>query len=94
MQCGLGAQPVSALCEVKSVALLARVVAAGVPHHVNQRGIARIYFLEIEEDRGVYRHLLWKNLELYNVALIGYCLMSNTSASSSFQTARPCLDWR
>ncbi len=59
------------------MARLARVVAAGVPHHVTQRGNARQHLLAEDDDRAVYLNLLAENLELYRAALLGYCLMSN-----------------
>ena len=53
------------------------MVAANVPHHLAQRGNARQYVLERDEDRAVYLKLLRENIQTYNVALLGYCLMSN-----------------
>ena len=55
----------------------ARVVAVGEPHHVTQRGNARRYILERDEDRAVYLRLLQENMQQYKVSLLGYCLMSN-----------------
>jgi REP element-mobilizing transposase RayT len=54
-----------------------RVVAVDVPHHVTQRGNGRRFILDCDADRAVYLKLLHENLDLYGVALIGYCLMSN-----------------
>jgi REP-associated tyrosine transposase len=56
---------------------LRRVVAVNVPHHLTQRGNARQYILNRDEDRAVYLKLLRENIEAYNVSLLGYCLMSN-----------------
>ena len=56
---------------------LARVVAVGLPRHVTQRGNARQYILHSDADRTVYLDLLRQNIEQHNLALIGYCLMSN-----------------
>jgi putative transposase len=47
------------------------------PHHLTQRGNARQYILNRDEDRAVYLKLLRENIEVYNVSLLGYCLMSN-----------------
>jgi putative transposase len=55
----------------------ARVVASGVPHHITQRGNARQFILDCEADRKVYMELLWQCLEMHQLALLGYCLMSN-----------------
>jgi REP element-mobilizing transposase RayT len=42
-----------------------------------QRGNARQYILNRDEDRAVYLRLLRENIEAYNVTLLGYCLMSS-----------------
>jgi putative transposase len=54
-----------------------RVVAVEVPHHVTQRGNGRRLILDCDADRAVYLNLLRENIALYEVAPIGYCLMSN-----------------
>jgi putative transposase len=59
------------------MARLARVIAAGVPHHITQRGNARRFILEADVDRKVYLDLLRQGMQLHGVELIGYCLMSN-----------------
>jgi putative transposase len=62
---------------VRGMARLARVVAVDIPLHVTQRGNARRFILDSDADRTVYLNLLWQNIELHSVSLIGYCLMSN-----------------
>jgi len=59
------------------VARLARVIAVGVPHHATQRGNARRYILDRDADRMVYLSLLREYADLYELSLLGYCLMSN-----------------
>jgi putative transposase len=59
------------------MARLARVVAAGIPHHITQRGNARRFILDCDSDRKVYIDLLKENIERTKVSLLGYCLMSN-----------------
>jgi putative transposase len=59
------------------MARLARVIAAGVPHHITQRGNARRFILEDDIDRRVYLDLLRQGMQLRAVELIGYCPMSN-----------------
>ncbi len=59
------------------MACFARVVAAGLPHHVTQRGNARRCIFESDADRLVYLQLLDADCRLYGVAVIGFCLMSN-----------------
>ena len=59
------------------MARLARVIAVGIPHHITQRGNARQYILSEDADRIVYLDLLKRYCQLYELALAGYCLMSN-----------------
>jgi putative transposase len=59
------------------VTRFARVVAVGVPHHVTQRGNARQSILSSETDCKVYMDLLRQSLDLHELSLLGYCLMSN-----------------
>lgn len=59
------------------MARLARVIAVDIPHHVTQRGNARRFILDCDAERTVYLGLLWQDIELFGVCLIGYCLMSN-----------------
>jgi putative transposase len=59
------------------MARLARVVATGVPHHVTQRGNARQFVFESDCDHLVYLDLLRQQCRRCNLALLGYCLMSN-----------------
>jgi putative transposase len=59
------------------VGRIARVVAAGVAHHVTQRGNGRRFLLESDADRRVYLDLLRENLALHEVLLASYCLMSS-----------------
>ena len=56
---------------------MARIAIGNVPHHVTQRGNARQFLLAAESEKAVYLELLQKYLELYQVSLLGYCLMSN-----------------
>ena len=59
------------------MARLPRVVMPGVPHHVTQRGNARQIVFSEDTDRATYCQLLRHYSELYHLALLGYCLMSN-----------------
>lgn len=59
------------------MARFARVVAAGLPHHVTQRGNARRIIFESDTDRLVYLDLLESNCELHGLSVLGFCLMSN-----------------
>ena len=56
---------------------LARIAIANIPHHVTQRGNARQFLLAGESEKAVYFELLVEYLALYEVSLLGYCLMSN-----------------
>ncbi|HEV3218761.1 MAG TPA: transposase [Candidatus Acidoferrales bacterium] len=59
------------------MARLPRIVAVNTAHHVTQRGNARQSILSGDAERMVYLELLQENLKLYQVSLLGYCLMSN-----------------
>jgi putative transposase len=64
------------------MARLARVVAAGIPHHVTQRGNRRQQVFFGDEDYQAYRRLLGEGCRAAGVAVWAYCLMP-TSISSS-----------
>ncbi len=59
------------------MARLARVIAPDTPHHVTQRGNARQFIFESDNDRAVYLELLGHYCRLHHLCLAGYCLMSN-----------------
>lgn len=59
------------------MARFARVVAAGVPHHITQRGNAGQFVLTTDAERGLYLDLLVHYSALHQLLLVGYCLMSN-----------------
>src|SRR5579863_6204356 len=55
----------------------ARVAVVNLPHHVTQRGNARQFILASDSERLVYMDLLRQYVQLYELSLLGYCLMSN-----------------
>ncbi len=57
------------------MARLARVVAAGVPHHVTQRGNRRQPVFFGDDDYAAYLRLLADGCKAARVAVWGYCLM-------------------
>lgn len=59
------------------MARLARVVAAGVPHHVTQRGNRRQDVFFRDEDYELYKSLLAEGCREAHVAVWAYCLMPN-----------------
>jgi len=59
------------------MARLARVVAAGLPHHVTQRGNRRQPVFFADEDYETYRDLLAEGCRQAGVAVWAYCLMPN-----------------
>ncbi len=59
------------------MARIARVVAAGVPHHVTQRGNRRQKVFFGDEDYAAYRELLAESCRAAGVAVWAYCLMPN-----------------
>ena len=58
-------------------ARLARIALDSVPYHVTQRGNARQFILSSDEERVVYLSLLRKYVQLHELQLLGYCLMSS-----------------
>jgi putative transposase len=59
------------------MARLARVVAAGVPHHVTQRGNRRQKVFFGAADYELYKTLLAEGCREARVAVWAYCLMPN-----------------
>ena len=59
------------------MARMARVVAAGVPHHVTQRGNRRQQVFFADEDYATYVALLAEGCRAAKVAVWAYCLMPN-----------------
>jgi putative transposase len=57
------------------MARLARIVAAGLPHHVTQRGNRRRRVFFGDEDYALYRSLLAEGCRAAGVAVWAYCLM-------------------
>jgi putative transposase len=56
---------------------VARVVIADVAHHVTQRGNGRQFILAGESERLVYLDLLRRAVDVHELSVVGYCLMSN-----------------
>ena len=56
---------------------IARIVAAGLPHHVTQRGNRRETVFFGDEDYRAYLVLLDKYAARHGVEVIAYCLMPN-----------------
>jgi putative transposase len=56
---------------------MARVVAAGVPHHITQRGNNRQRIFDSDQDRLLYLKLLGEYSARHGLRLWGYCLMDN-----------------
>ncbi len=56
---------------------VARIVVPGWPHHVTQRGNNRQDVFFVDDDRRVYLKLLKEQAEVYGLAVLGYCLMTN-----------------
>ncbi len=59
------------------MARLARVVAAGVPHHVTQRGNRRQQTFFSDDDYAAYRTLIAESCRAAGVEVWAYCLMPN-----------------
>ena len=56
---------------------IARIIAAGYPHHITQRGNNRATVFFDDEDRQTYLNLLLKYTRKYKVTIWAYCLMDN-----------------
>ena len=56
---------------------IARVIAAGYPHHITQRGNRRLPTFFGDEDYHHYLRLMSQMLRKYDVAVWAYCLMPN-----------------
>lgn len=56
---------------------LARVVAAGIPYHVIQRGNRRQKVFFKEEDKRIYLDILALQSRIYGLKVWAYCLMDN-----------------
>jgi len=56
---------------------IARIVAAGYPHHINQRGNYRQKIFSNDTDRRKYLSLLEEESKRYQLEISAYCPMSN-----------------
>ncbi|UCF16578.1 MAG: transposase, partial [Phycisphaerales bacterium] len=54
-----------------------RVVIAGCPHHVTQRGNNRQDVFFVDDDRRVFLSFLAEAAERFELVVDGYCLMTN-----------------
>lgn len=59
------------------MARFGRIAIVNVAHHMTQRGNARQFLLWCDEERAMYLKLLRHYAKLHELALLGYCLMSN-----------------
>jgi REP element-mobilizing transposase RayT len=66
------------------MARIARVVAAGIPHHITQRGNRRQLNFFCEDDYREYISLMAERCFQYALEGWAYCLMGNTSTCFSF----------
>ena len=62
---------------LESMSRVARVVAAGFPHHVTQRGNRRCDVFETDGDREAYLRFLKKYCDRRGLSIWAYCLMTN-----------------
>jgi putative transposase len=56
---------------------IARIVAAGFPHHITHRGNNRQEIFIVDGDHLVYLDILKKYCEKYGLDVYAYCLMTN-----------------
>ncbi len=55
----------------------ARIVIAGEPHHITQRGNNRQDVFFVDDDRRVYLDILKEQSDKYGLEILGWCLMTN-----------------
>ena len=55
----------------------ARIVIPEIPHHVTQRGNNRQAVFFVDDDRRAYLGILAEETAAANVAILGFCLMTN-----------------
>jgi len=73
LQLTFNAQPVS----IGDMPRSSRVVIAGCAHHVTQRGNNRQDVFFVDDDRRVFLRLLADAAQRFDLAVEGYCLMTN-----------------
>ena len=56
---------------------IARVCAAGYPHHITQRGNNKEKVFFDDEDRRLYLDILQRYKNKYGIKILAYCLMGN-----------------
>jgi len=56
---------------------IARIIAAGYPHHITQRGNNRATVFFDDDDRQTYLNLLAGYAQKHHLQIWAYCLMSN-----------------
>jgi putative transposase len=56
---------------------VARIVVAGVPHHVTQRGNNRHDVFFVDDDRRAYLNIFDEQSRKYGLRILAYCLMNN-----------------
>ena len=56
---------------------IARIIAAGYPHHITQRGNNRAKVFFDDEDRQTYLKLLVRYSQKHHLQIWAYCLMDN-----------------
>lgn len=56
---------------------IARIVAAGFPHHITQRGNYRQDIFRDDSDRKQYLAYISEYSRKYNLIILAYCLMNN-----------------
>ena len=56
---------------------ISRIVYPGVPHHITHRGNNRENIFRSDVDKELYLSVLKKYSDMYDLKILGYCLMSN-----------------
>ena len=59
------------------MARISRIIAAGYPHHVTQRGVRSMAIFQNDEDRRCYLQYVKEETERFGVEILSWCLMTN-----------------
>ena len=59
------------------MARIARIIAAGIPHHIIQRGNRRMQTFFSEEDYAAYLRLMGEWCQKFGIEIWAYCFMPN-----------------
>ena len=59
------------------MARISRIIVAGYPHHVTQRGVRSMAIFQSDQDRRCYLQYVKEETERFGVEILSWCLMTN-----------------